>query len=124
MLRPTSRLANWSSMYTFMPWMMDTTAMRKVTPISTPIREKKLLSFCDRMVRSAIRTASRSGTYAAAPRLSRSLSTRPSRSAELVSQDGGKSWTLQYVREDNRSVTVAVPELVTVELNRWMARRR
>ena len=50
-LTPISALANWSSMYTFMPCTMDTTAMRKVTPISTPISEKKLLSFCARMVR-------------------------------------------------------------------------
>src|SRR5690606_41331130 len=48
-------------MYTFIPCTMDTTAMRKVTPISTPISEKKLLSFCAAMVRSAIRTASKTG---------------------------------------------------------------
>ena len=57
-LAPTRVLANRSTMYRFMPWTIDTTAMRKVTPISTPISEKKLLSFCARMVRSAIRTAS------------------------------------------------------------------
>ncbi len=44
-LRPTSRLANSFSMYTFMPWTIDTTAIRNVTPISTPRRLKKLLSF-------------------------------------------------------------------------------
>src|ERR1051326_551311 len=59
-LRPTSRLANLSSMYTFMPWTIETTAIRKVTPISTPRREKKLLSFWTRIVSRAIRTASRS----------------------------------------------------------------
>ena len=58
---PISPLANRSSMYWFMPWTMETTAMRKVTPISTPMSEKKLFSFCVRMVRSAIRTASSSG---------------------------------------------------------------
>src|ERR1043165_2795620 len=58
--RPTSRLANLSSMYTFMPCTIETTAMRKVTPISTPSREKKLLSFWTRIVSSAMRTASRS----------------------------------------------------------------
>ena len=45
-------------MYTFMPWMIETTAIRNVTPISTPISEKKLLSFWARMVRNAIPTAS------------------------------------------------------------------
>src|SRR5437867_8498668 len=59
-LRPISLFANLSSMYTFMPCTMETTAIRKVTPISTPIREKKLLSFWTRMVSSAIPTASRS----------------------------------------------------------------
>src|ERR1041385_2881200 len=54
--RPTSLLANLSSMYTFMPCTMDTTAIRKVTPIS----EKKLLSFWTRIVSRAMRTASRS----------------------------------------------------------------
>ena len=33
--------------------------MRNVTPISTPISEKKLFSFCARMVRNAMPTASR-----------------------------------------------------------------
>src|SRR6478752_5436774 len=41
-----------------MPCTIDTTAIRKVTPISTPISEKKLLSFWVRMVRNAIPTAS------------------------------------------------------------------
>jgi hypothetical protein len=27
-------------MYRFIPWTIETTAMRKVTPIRTPIREK------------------------------------------------------------------------------------
>ena len=60
MLAPTRVFANLSTMYRFIPCTMETTAMRKVTPISTPTREKKLLSFCVRMVRSAIRTASSS----------------------------------------------------------------
>src|SRR5688500_49887 len=60
-LRPPSRFANSSSMYTFMPCTIDTTAIRKVTPISTPMREKKLFSFCARIIRSAMRTASRNG---------------------------------------------------------------
>src|SRR6476620_11461223 len=48
-------------MYTFMPWMIETTAIRNVTPISTPISEKKLLSFWDRMVPRAMRIASKMG---------------------------------------------------------------
>src|SRR5829696_3240223 len=59
-LAPMRVLANRSTLYRFMPCTTDTTAMRKVTPISTPISEKKLLSFCARTVASAIRTASRS----------------------------------------------------------------
>src|SRR5687768_994244 len=47
-------------MYTFMPCTMETTAIRKVTPISTPRSEKKLLSFWVRIVVSAMPTASRS----------------------------------------------------------------
>src|SRR5689334_21523455 len=57
-LAPISVLANRSTMYRFMPCTIDTTAMRKVTPISTPISEKKLLSFWLRMVRNAMPTAS------------------------------------------------------------------
>src|SRR5512138_544787 len=57
-LAPMSVLAKRSTMYRFMPCTIDTTAIRKVTPISTPIREKKLLSFWVRMVRNAIPTAS------------------------------------------------------------------
>ena len=41
-----------------MPVTMDTTAIRNMTPISTPMSEKKLLSFCVRIVRRASRTAS------------------------------------------------------------------
>ena len=44
-LAPTRVLANRSTMYRFMPWTMETTAMRKVTPMSTPTSEKKLFSF-------------------------------------------------------------------------------
>src|SRR4029077_8950107 len=58
---PIRPLANRSCMYRFIPWTIETTAMRKVTPIRTPIREKKLLSFCARMVRRARRMASKSG---------------------------------------------------------------
>src|SRR3990172_12729671 len=57
-LRPTNLLAKRSSMYTFMPCTIDTTAIRKVPPINTPIREKKLLSFWVRRVSSASPTAS------------------------------------------------------------------
>src|SRR5574338_411109 len=60
-LMPTSLSANCSSMYTFMPCTMETTAIRNVTPMSTPISEKKLLSFCAQMARRAMRTASSSG---------------------------------------------------------------
>ena len=48
-------------MYMFMPCTIDTTAIRNVTPMSTPISEKKLLSFCARIVWSARRTASSQG---------------------------------------------------------------
>src|SRR5215213_8859930 len=48
-------------MYTFMPWTIETTAIRKVTPIKTPSRLKKLFSFWLRIVASAIRTASMNG---------------------------------------------------------------
>src|SRR5689334_25402932 len=57
-LAPMSVLANRSTMYRFMPCTIDTTAIRKVTPIRTPISEKKLLSFWARMVRNAMPTAS------------------------------------------------------------------
>src|SRR6185437_7424285 len=45
-----------------MPWTMDTTAMRNVTPIVTPNRVKKLLSFCTLICARARRMASYSGT--------------------------------------------------------------
>src|SRR5690349_1780403 len=57
-LAPIRVLANRSTMYRFMPCTIDTTAIRNVTPISTPISEKKLLSFWARMVRNAMPTAS------------------------------------------------------------------
>src|SRR3954449_9125783 len=50
-----------------MPCTIDTTAMRKVTPIRTPISEKKLLSFWARIIRSAIRTASSKGILGRGP---------------------------------------------------------
>ncbi len=56
--RPISVLAKRSSMYTFMPCTMDTTAIRNITPISTPMSEKKLLSFWARIAPIAIRIAS------------------------------------------------------------------
>jgi hypothetical protein len=40
---------------------METTAMRKVTPIVTPSSVKKLFSFCTRIWPRARRTASRRG---------------------------------------------------------------
>src|SRR5690242_6159697 len=56
---PMRPLANLSSMYEFMPSMIETTAIRKVTPIRTPIIEKAVFSFCVRIVWAASRTASR-----------------------------------------------------------------
>src|SRR4051812_38704545 len=44
-----------------MPPTIDTTAMRKVTPIITPSRVKKLLSFCTQICCSARRMASKKG---------------------------------------------------------------
>src|SRR3954453_23850176 len=44
-----------------MPPTIDTTAMRKVTPIMTPSRVKKLLSFCTQICCRARRTASKNG---------------------------------------------------------------
>ena len=72
-------------MYTFMPCTIDTTAIRNVTPISTPTSEKKLLSFWARMDDSASLTASKNGISGGRFRWTRggvvrSLSTRPSRS--------------------------------------------
>src|SRR6185437_16080688 len=40
-----------------MPPTMETTAIKNVTPIVTPITLKKLFSFCTRMVSKAMRTA-------------------------------------------------------------------
>src|SRR5207237_10088739 len=45
-----------------MPSTTDTTAMRNITPMKTPMIEKPLLSFCARMVWKARRTASRKDT--------------------------------------------------------------
>ena len=80
------RLANLSSMYSFMPCTIDTTAIRKVTPISTPISEKKLFSFCARIVLERQAHRFEPGHQAAA-RLgdAMSLSTRPSRSTTVRS---------------------------------------
>src|SRR2546423_9428621 len=45
-----------------MPSTTDTTAMRNITPMKTPMIENPLLSFCARMVWKARRTASRKDT--------------------------------------------------------------
>src|SRR5258705_10587901 len=57
MIFPTSC----SVMYRLMPPTIDTTAMRKVTPIITPSRVKKLLSFCTQICWRARRIASKKG---------------------------------------------------------------
>src|SRR6267378_1615706 len=59
---PTSVPANLSVMYTFMPFTIDQAPIRNVTPMNTPIREKPLFSFWDRICCSASRSASNSGT--------------------------------------------------------------
>ena len=46
-------------MYGFIPSTMVTTAIRNMTPISTPTMEKLLLSFCAQIMRSASRMASK-----------------------------------------------------------------
>jgi len=56
---PSSVPANLSVMYRFMPWTMDTTAIRNITPMNTPTTENALFSFCDRRVWIARRTASK-----------------------------------------------------------------
>ena len=45
-----------------MPWTIETTAIRNITPISTPMSENTLLSFCVHMLRSAIMIASNACT--------------------------------------------------------------
>src|SRR5687767_2872752 len=55
MILPTSS----SRMYRLIPPTIETTAMRKVTPIVTPRRVKKLLSFWTLIWLRARRTASR-----------------------------------------------------------------
>src|ERR1700694_403263 len=47
-----------------MPCTMETTAIRNMTPMNTPTTEKALLSFCDRRVWIARRTASKKGMSA------------------------------------------------------------
>jgi hypothetical protein len=42
-----------------MPWTIDTTAIKNMTPMNTPMTENALLSFCDRRVWIARRTASK-----------------------------------------------------------------
>src|SRR5690349_19223408 len=56
---PRSVPANLSVMYRFIPCTTDTTAIRNITPMNTPMMENALLSFCARMVSRASRTASR-----------------------------------------------------------------
>ena len=48
-------------MYLPIPSMIETTVMRNITPMQTPARVKKLLSFWTRSVSRASRTASKSG---------------------------------------------------------------
>src|SRR5690242_1806368 len=57
------RPAKSSSMYFPMPVTMDTTAMRNITPIITPSRVKKLLSFWTRICWRASLTASKKGMH-------------------------------------------------------------
>src|SRR4051812_14350419 len=61
-LAPTSVLANRSTMYRFIPCTTDTTATRNITPMRTPTSEKKLLSFCVRIIPTATPPASSSRT--------------------------------------------------------------
>jgi hypothetical protein len=58
---PSTRPAKSSSTYLLIPVTMDTTAIRNMTPIITPSRVKKLLSFCTRICWSASLTASWKG---------------------------------------------------------------
>ena len=60
-LTPRNLPAKSRSTYCAMPLTTDTTAMRNMTPMVTPSRVKKLLSFCTRICARARRTASISG---------------------------------------------------------------
>src|SRR5687767_9599622 len=57
--------ANSSVMYRLMPSTIETTAMRNITPIMTPISVKKLLSFCTLIWARARRTDSKKCTKGA-----------------------------------------------------------
>src|SRR5690348_4418595 len=56
---PRNFPAKSSSTYRFIPCTMETTAIRNITLIVTPINVKKLFSFCTRSVPRASRTASK-----------------------------------------------------------------
>ena len=57
-LTPRIFAANSSVMYRLIPSTIETTAMRNITPIMTPISVKKLLSFWTRIWARARRTDS------------------------------------------------------------------
>src|SRR5512140_3428361 len=57
---PRNLAAKSSSMYFDIPFTIDTTAIRNITPIVTPSSVKKLFSFCTRICVRASRIASRS----------------------------------------------------------------
>src|SRR5438046_9574741 len=82
-----------------MPCTTDTTAMRNITPMNTPMIEKVLLSFCARMVCRARRMASKKGIYSY-----RSASTGSSRAAFLAGR-----------MPNNRPVKAAKPRARTTE---------
>ena len=42
--------ANFSVMYTLMPFVIDQAPIKNATPMNTPMSEKPLLSFCARSV--------------------------------------------------------------------------
>ena len=56
---PRNLAAKSSSMYFDIPFTIDTTAIRNITPMVTPSSVKKLFSFCTRICVSASRMASR-----------------------------------------------------------------
>src|SRR5215207_6552599 len=98
-----------SCMYRLIPPTIETTAMRNVTPIITPITVKKLLSFCTRMVSQAIRTACRNdmGRMTLRARVrdgcSRSATLEPVPTGERVARFVGRD---QSVAQDNDATSV------------------
>src|SRR5574338_601883 len=58
---PRNFPAKSSSTYRLIPWTIDTTAMRNITLMVTPMSVKKLFSFWTRICASARRTASKRG---------------------------------------------------------------